>query len=79
MCRPLDARSHLLGHPSGSLVLDEIEDTGFDLRPRLPGKARALTGPSRKLTIVDDTSFPSNIAQQWNLPDYIKTGLPAFY
>jgi hypothetical protein len=45
---PALSRAALAGPPVWSLVLDEIEDTGFDLRPRLPGKARALTGPSRK-------------------------------
>jgi hypothetical protein len=48
---PLSAAA-LSGPPIWSLVLDEIEDSGFDLRPRLPFKGRALTGPARKAAKV---------------------------
>jgi 5-methylthioadenosine/S-adenosylhomocysteine deaminase len=95
---PILSTAALSGPPVWSLALDEIEETGFDVRPRLPGKARSLTGPSRKaakasaplssilvplqldgLTVADDASFLSTIAQQRNLPAYIKTGLQSFY
>jgi 5-methylthioadenosine/S-adenosylhomocysteine deaminase len=95
---PALSRAALATPPAWSLVLNEIEDTGFDLRPRLPLKGRRLTGPSRKaassslplssvlvpleldaLTVVDDPLFLQKIAQQRNLPDYVKSGLPAFY
>jgi len=36
--------------PSWQLALDEIEDTGFDLRPRLRSlRTRQLTGPARRV------------------------------
>jgi 5-methylthioadenosine/S-adenosylhomocysteine deaminase len=47
--RAITAR--VLDHPAPlvwSLALDEIQDTGVDLRPHLPfGKARTMTGPRR--------------------------------
>lgn len=82
-----------------TLVLDELEDSGMDLRPRLPLPGeRELTGALRgleraaaplaeileplkldPLTVADDPAFLERIAQQKNLPDYVKTGLKALY
>ena len=74
------------------LVLDELHDTGVDLRPRLPlpGQDRA-TGPVRlapgasaplsqilkpleldPLTVADDPDFLQVLAQEINLPDYVR-------
>ena len=82
-----------------SLALDEIQETGVDLRPRLPfGPARALSGPSRimakaapplstvlepmsldAITVADDADFLERIANERNLPEAIKHGLPTLY
>lgn len=72
------------------LVLDEVEDTGVQLRPRLPfGRratgARPLSGKGVQplsqivepleldaMTVADDPSFLDRLAQQRNLPQFIK-------
>jgi cytosine/adenosine deaminase-related metal-dependent hydrolase len=63
---PRDARPRALDQPEPvvwSLALDEIYDTGVDLRPRLPfGAEGELTGPSRALdrgpTLLSDILEP---------------------
>ena len=83
-----------------TLALDEIQETGTDLRPRLPFNGpRDFTGPDRRssratavplsqllkpitldpLTVADDPNFLTEIANQPNLPDPIRTGLAQLY
>lgn len=82
-----------------TLALDELGETGLDLRPRIPfGGARGFTGPRLgaaqaakplskvvksmrldPLTVVDDDDYVLVMAQQRNLPQYVKAGLPMFY
>ncbi|MGC4097896.1 MAG: amidohydrolase family protein [Nitrospira sp.] len=83
-----------------TLALDEIQDTGTDLRPRLPFNGpRDFTGPARisprapsvplsqllqpiqldQLTVADDPQFLTEIANQPNLPETIRTGLAQLY
>jgi len=77
-----------------TLELDELEETGVELRPRLPihselsGSARplALAAPANlvpltldSLTVVDDRAFIETLQSERNLPDYIAPGLKAFY
>ncbi|MBX3618072.1 amidohydrolase family protein [Nitrosomonas sp.] len=82
-----------------TIALDELEDSGMDLRPRLPlpGAAEptgALRGleraavplskivqplPLDPLSVADDPNFLSRIADQKNLPGYLKTGLKTLY
>jgi 5-methylthioadenosine/S-adenosylhomocysteine deaminase len=81
------------------LALDEIEDTGVDLRPRLRSRrSRQFTGPARRaaapskplsqilqplaldpLSVVDDPDFLAALAQQRNLPQFVKDGLASLY
>jgi len=83
-----------------SLALDEIQDTGIDLRPRLPFTGpHDFTGPERvssraatvplstilqsieldPLTVADDPNFLSDIANQPNVPEPVRTGLANLY
>lgn len=47
--KPVSAIGRARAPHTWQLALDELEDTGLDLRPRLPGRTGALTGPSRRL------------------------------
>jgi cytosine/adenosine deaminase-related metal-dependent hydrolase len=87
---------HLAGphKPTWRLALDELEDTGFDLRTHFVA-AGAPTGPSRPasvavpphlspltldpLTVVDDPDFLSTLDHQQNLPTYMAPGVRALY
>jgi hypothetical protein len=92
----LDARESVVW----SLALDEVADTGVDLRPRLPlAGPRDLTGPGPialaapapplskilepialdPLTVVDDSHFLTQIANQPNIPAAIRSGLMRLY
>lgn len=82
-----------------TIALDELEDSGMDLRPRLSvagavestGAVRGLERaaaplsqivqplPLDPLTVADDPDFLDRIANQKNLPGYVKTGLPTLY
>ncbi len=83
-----------------TLALDEIQDTGTDLRPRLPlNGPRDFTGSTRlsqratalplsqllqplaldPLTVADDSNFLTEIANQPNLPDPIRSNLATLY
>ncbi len=82
-----------------TLALDELEDSGVDLRPHLPlqlahESTGALRGLERTavplpdivqpltldpLTVASDPDFLTRIAQQKNLPGYVKTGLKTLY
>lgn len=82
-----------------TIALDELEDSGMDLRPRLSlagaveptGALRGLERaaaplsqivqplPLDPLTVADDPDFLDRIANQKNLPGYVKTGLPTLY
>ncbi|HEX9784624.1 MAG TPA: amidohydrolase family protein [Opitutaceae bacterium] len=83
-----------------TLALDEIEETGVDLRPRLPFNGPGdFTGPERislratstplssilqpialdPLTVADDPNFLTEIANQPNLPEAVRTGLAELY
>jgi 5-methylthioadenosine/S-adenosylhomocysteine deaminase len=93
---PLVAKRASLAQPlSWSLVLDELEPTGMDVRLHLPlgghptmtdakGKV-AAKDPALKplkldpITVVDDSDFLDSIKKEKNLPDYVKEGLPQLY
>ncbi|WMJ09749.1 amidohydrolase family protein [Nitrosomonas sp. sh817] len=82
-----------------TIALDELEDSGMDLRPRLSlagaveptGAVRGLERaaaplsqivqplPLDPLTVAGDPDFLDRIANQKNLPGYVKTGLPTLY
>ena len=80
--------------PRWSLALDELEDTGVDLRPHLEA-AGMRTGPTVRdtpvheedvqsmrldpLTFVDDARYIDTIAAQPNLPPELKDELYALY
>ena len=88
----LGARMSLLSAaPKVRLVLDEQEDSGFDLRPRLGlhGASTGFTSPRLAaapkkplvalrldpLTVADDPDFIPAIKKQNNLPAFLKRGL----
>jgi 5-methylthioadenosine/S-adenosylhomocysteine deaminase len=60
--QPAKAKKRILDAPVPvvwSLALDEIQDTGEDLRPRLPFRGpRDFTGPKRKSAAVTDKTKP---------------------
>jgi 5-methylthioadenosine/S-adenosylhomocysteine deaminase len=82
-----------------TIALDELEDSGMDLRPRLSlagaveptGAVRGLERaaallsqivqplPLDPLTVAGDPDFLDRIANQKNLPGYVKTGLQTLY
>jgi imidazolonepropionase-like amidohydrolase len=80
--------------PTWHLALDELEDTGFDLRTHFAASG-APTGASRPasvavpphlspltldaLTVVDDPDFLSALDHQTNLPGYMAPGIKALY
>jgi hypothetical protein len=91
-----EARPRSLGFRAGEppvwfLALDEIADTGMDLRPHLPFQGRVTAAPfsgreaavPRTLvpleldppTAADDPDFLERLRAQPNLPEYIKEGL----
>jgi 5-methylthioadenosine/S-adenosylhomocysteine deaminase len=77
-----------------TLELDELQDTGMEMRPRLPLNS-ALTGAVRTielslpaklqslkldpLTIADDSDFLKSVQQETNLPAYVKSELKKMY
>lgn len=77
-----------------TLELDELEDTGVEVRPRLP-MANALTGFARPMeivapsklkplqfdpiTLVDDPDFIKRVGTEMNLPKYLAPGLKRAY
>ncbi len=85
--------SRLAQQQEWTIALDELEDSGMDLRPRLSltGAVRGLERAAAPLsaivqplkldplTVVDDPDFLASIASQKNLPAYVKTGLQALY
>jgi len=81
-------------HTKWRLALEEQEHHNVELRPRLE-IAGVQTGPSLAavkaedvkvdsmtldpLTIADDTAFAATFAAEINVPDYMKTGLKAYW
>jgi len=92
---PVAKRTPLARPLTWSLVLDELEPTGMDVRPHLPlgghptmtdakGKVAAKDPVLKPLkldpiTVVDDSDFLDAIKNEKNLPDYVKEGLPQLY
>ena len=77
------------------LVLDELGDTGFQQRPRLPFRGD-ITGPELfvaarrpppplgplkldRMTVADDPDWLTSIEAQGNLPPFLKHGLRGLY
>jgi cytosine/adenosine deaminase-related metal-dependent hydrolase len=89
-------RANLMDRPpQWFLALDELEDTGYDMRPRLRLAGRP-TGPDTRhegnlaprqlpaltldaLTMVDDATFLDRLAVEQVLPSEIAAGLRTFY
>jgi len=81
--------------PTWHLALDELEDTGVDLRTHFAAAGGALTGAFRPasasvpphlvpltldpLTIVDDPDFLATLDHEANLPAYMAPGVRALY
>ena len=77
-----------------TLELDELQDTGFEQRPRLP-MGSTLTGSAPPLelelpktlgplqldpiVVVDDSDFVDRVQSESNLPRYIGSGLARLY
>jgi hypothetical protein len=78
-----------------SLVLDELEPTGMDVRPHLPLAGHATMAEAKgkvaakepvlkplkldPITVVDDSDFLDAIGKEKNLPEFVKEGLPQLY
>ena len=79
--------------PQWFLALDELHDTGEEIRPRLRGSgpAIALTAAAARaarqlqpleldeVTVVDDKTFLGRVAAQLNLPKGLAAQLAAAY
>jgi hypothetical protein len=80
--KPVAASGRARPAVTWQLALDELEDTGVDLRPRLPSRrGRGLTGPSRRLLAKAAAKPLSQILQALTLdpltvaddPDFLAT------
>jgi cytosine/adenosine deaminase-related metal-dependent hydrolase len=81
--------------PTWHLALDELEDTGFDLRTHFATAQGTATGAMRPaaasvppnllpltldpLTIADDPDFLNTLDHETNLPGYMAPGIRALY
>jgi cytosine/adenosine deaminase-related metal-dependent hydrolase len=94
LARALEQPGVLGEEAEWSLVLDEQDAAGMTLRPNfdpalltsMPNLTTAiplseLLEPLEldRLTVADDERFLEGLAQQPNLPEYVKTGLPKLY
>jgi hypothetical protein len=80
--KPVSAIGRARAPVTWQLALDELEDTGVDLRPRLPSRSgRGLTGPTRKIAAAAAAKPLSQILQPLELdpltvvddPDFLVT------
>jgi hypothetical protein len=92
---PVAKRAAKAGALTWSLVLDELEPTGMDVRPHLPlggkptmaeakGKVAAKDPVLKPLkldsiTVVDDSDFLDAIGKEKNVPDFVREGLTQLY
>jgi cytosine/adenosine deaminase-related metal-dependent hydrolase len=94
---PHVAAPHLAGtqKPTWHLELDELEDTGFDLRTHFTSPGGGPTGAFRPaaasvppnllplkldpLSVADDPDFLATLTHETNLPSYMAPGIRALY
>ena len=94
LARALEQPGVLREQAEWSLVLDEQDAAGMTLRANFDPALRAdMPNPTAalplselleplqldRLTVADDARFLESLAQQPNLPEYVKTGLPKLY